>query len=904
MHPATIGSFQILRELGKGGMGEVFLARDTRLDRQVAVKALPEHLAQDPDRLARFQREAKLLASLNHPGIGAIYGLEEMQGRQYLILEYVEGETLAERLARGSIPVDEAMMIARQIAEAVEAAHEKGVIHRDLKPGNVMVTPEGAVKVLDFGLARTEEHASTASSAQLMADSPTVTTPARGHSPTMPGVIMGSAGYMSPEQARGKPVDKRSDVFSFGCILYEMLTGAQPFGGETATDSIGAILHREPDWALVPPQTPRRVRELLASCLAKDRRNRLHDIGDARLAIDLAGRDGPDSAAPRSGRSRLAVVGACAGVGLVCAAAGWLLRPASSGSADQPIIRFTIPAPPGITVNGEYVNSIISPDGRSIAFIAEEAGSISRLWVRELDALTSRVLEGTEGATLPFWSPDSRSIAFFANGALFRIAARGGPIQRLADAPGGRGGDWSETGVLLFAPSSNGPLQLVSQSGGATRAVTELAAGNHETGHRFPQFLPGGRKFLYASLSLARHAEGWKENTRLGSLDSKDSTDVCTADSRATYAPGGWLLVERSGTLYATKFDSSTGATSGEEIDTGVRPNGQNNYAGSFSVSCSRTGVISCPIDGRGKVNCAELNAEGQIVRTLTDKPGSFEYVRASPSGDFAAAVCSPVKNSNELRLFDLTRGVSSRPVDDQLVNDFCWSADGKWLYYSADRTSRDIFRCSVPGAGKPELVLESGNLWASPRCVSADGRLVIFTKLDPKSGRDLWMYDTAGKSARPLAAEPCNEFSAALSPDEHLMAIVTDESGKPELYVQTFPEPRERIRVTLAGLAVVNAGSPSDATLRWSRDGSSILFLDADAREVLSAAITDKPALHAAKPQKVIHIPANVSWVDVAPDGKSVFGTVPAEGQAPCSISVTLNWRPEKGSAAKGSND
>lgn len=284
MHPANIGPYQIQRELGRGGMGEVFLARDTRLDRDVAIKALPAHLAADPDRLARFQREAKALAALNHPGVGAIYGLEEAGGHQYLVLEYIEGETLLDRLGSGPIPVDEAMSIARQMAEALEAAHEKGIVHRDLKPGNVMVTPEGVVKVLDFGLARTAEGPMSSTSLPAAADSPTMPV----HSPTIPGAIMGTAGYMSPEQARGKPVDKRSDIFSFGCVFYELLTGSGPFPGETVTDSLGAILHRDPEWDLLPKSTPPRVRELLRNCLVKDRRNRLHDIGDARLELDRA----------------------------------------------------------------------------------------------------------------------------------------------------------------------------------------------------------------------------------------------------------------------------------------------------------------------------------------------------------------------------------------------------------------------------------------------------------------------------------------------------------------------------------------------------------------------------------------------------------------------------------------
>ncbi len=890
---AKLGPYEIVAPLGAGGMGEVYRARDTRLERDVAVKALPDHLVMDADRLTRFEREARIVASLNHPAIAAVYALEEVEGKKYLVMEYVEGETLAQRLKAGALPFDEALEICKQIAEALEAAHEKGIVHRDLKPGNVMVRPDGTVKVLDFGLARAMTDDST--SAAAMPDSPTVTSPARVASPTIPGVIMGTAGYMSPEQARGRPVDKRSDIFSFGCVLYEMLTGAQPFRGETVTDSLGAILHREPDWTLLPQGTPPRIRELLSTCLAKDRKNRLHDMGDARLALERAAQNDPWGAPATSRRSRrevaawlVAVLGVAAAVGV------WLLRPTGQGAAEQRVIRFTIPAPPGTTLDPESVNAVVSPDGRRVAFIAAEPGRPERLWVRDFDSVTSRVLEGTEKASMPFWSPDSRSIAFFANGLLCRIAAEGGPVQRIADAPGGRGGDWSETGVILFAPFANGPLHVVPQSGGTSSAATEVNLKIGETGHRFPQFLPGGRKFLYASQG-PRSDRAWQEYTFIGTLGSKESHQVCVADSRATFAPGGWLLFERAGTLYAQRFDPNSGATSGEEAATGIVPGGQTNFGGRFAVSCSRTGVVACPIDGQAKVNCVEVGPGGQLIRTLTAKPENYEYLHASPTGQFLATIATPIKNTSELRLIDLTReGVWSRLVDDPKVSDCCWSADGQWVYYGIDRKSRDIFRCGITGTGKPELVHETGNLWASVKDVSADGRVVIFTMLDPKNGRDLWVLDTTSKTTLALAGGPANEFDARLSPDGMLVAIASDESGRPELYVQNFPEARARVRVSLSGLTVADAGSPSSAALRWSKDGSSIMFLDVDGRTLRSAAISDQPALRAAKPEPLMQLPANLSQVDIAPDGKSVFGVTPAEGQAACSISVTLNWTEE----------
>ena len=896
---STIGPYSIERQLGAGGMGVVYLATDTRLDRQVAIKTLPADLAADPERLARFQREAKLLASLNHPNIGAIYGLEEADGHRYLILEYVEGGTLAERLKAGPIPFDEAVPLARQIAEALEAAHEKGIVHRDLKPGNVMVTPEGTVKVLDFGLARATDAAP--STLSVNPDSPTVTTPPPAYSPTIAGVIMGTAGYMSPEQARGRPVDKRSDIFSFGCVLYEVLSGAQPFRGETVADSLGAILHREPDLNLLPSHVPHRLRELLTTCLAKDRKNRLRDIGDARLVLQGHPYAEPEtSSSSARNRTREIIAWAAATLGLAGASGVWFLQPAPSSIAPvQRLLQFTISAPPGTELNPEAANTTIAPDGRSVVFCAAEPSGPTRLWVREFDALESRPLEGTEGASLPFWSPDSHSIAFFAGGALCRISARGGPVQRIAEAPGPRGGDWSETGVILFAPNANGPLHVVAQSGGAATPVTELDTTVGETGQRFPQFLPGGKQFLYAAVTMNKRESFWNQYTRIGSLDSKQTRPVCTATTRATYVPGGWLLLDRAGSMYLQKFDPATGVASGNESSTVIRPTPQLNFSGSFSVSSSRTGAVACIINGATKSDCVEIGDDGRVTRTLSTKPEIFEYLCASPSGELLGALVKPIRNTNELRLFDLARGLSSRLIDDANVNELCWSPDGQYIYYSSFRTSKDLWRVALSGNRTPELVHVTGNLWAAPKDVAADGRSLLFDMLDPKTQRDLWVVETTSQAVRALSAEPYNEFAAKFSPDQRFVALATDESGQPELYVQAYPQAGSRVRVSLSGVAGSRGGSPSDAVFRWSKDGSSVLFLDADRRTVRSTPIITKPTLQVGKPEAIMYLPAGLSSVEIAPGGKSVFATTPAAGQAPSAIAITMNWMGDPRTAA-----
>ncbi|MGH7177592.1 MAG: protein kinase domain-containing protein [Tepidisphaeraceae bacterium] len=910
MVPATIGSFRILGELGRGGMGEVYLATDTRLDRQVAIKALPTDLAADPDRMLRLQREAKLLASLNHPNIAAIHGLEQVDGRRYLVLEYVEGETLADRVARGAIPLDESLSLASQIADAIEAAHEKGIVHRDLKPGNLMITSDGVVKVLDFGLARTADDPAPSA----IADSPTVTQRPRIDSPTIPGAIMGTAGYMSPEQARGKPADKRSDIFSFGCLLYEMLTGAQTFPGETATDSLGAILHKEPDWSALPAVVPNRIRELLANCLAKERKSRLRDIGDARLSIERARQSDPLPGGIRGGRKLQIAAWLVAVAGVGAAVASWLARPTVQAvPAEQRLTRFTISAPPGTVISPENENTAISPDGRKVAFVAAEAGRPTRLWVRDLDSVTSRVLDGTERATMPFWSPDSRSIAFFTNRLLCRVAVDGGPIQRLADAPGGRGGAWSENGLILFAPLANAPLCSVPQSGGATTVVTELNPALEETGHRFPQFLPGGRKFLYSSIG-SRSARNWEDFTLMGSLDSKESNEVCVADSRATFAPGapgdarGWLVMARSGTLYARAFNPATGAVSAEETLVGIGPDSDNqSAAGSPSASCSGTGALACPINGSARTNWVQLGPSGELLRTLTAKPEMFGGAFVSPIGDALLTTVTPMRGKTEVRVLDLTRdGGSSRPFEDPRLVQALWSRDGQWVYYSSDRASRDIFRRRATGTHEPEFLFPTGNLWAALSDISTDGRLILFSKLDPKNARDLWVYDIVTKTPTAMVAGPANEFDARLSPDVRLVAFASDESGSPELYVASFPMMAggTHVRVSVTTIWTNQLYLPGIAVYRWSRDGSSLMFLDADGQTVRSARVSESPALTVGKPEPIMHLPANLSWVDISPDGKSAYARIPAEDQAPCSIAVTMNWTDQaRASSTAGAN-
>ena len=551
--PGQIGAYTIDRELGRGGMGVVYLGRDTRLDRLVAIKALPEHLAQDPDRLNRFQREARTLASLSHPNVAGIFGVEEHEGAKYLILEYVEGETLVDRLDRGSLPIDDALEIAAQIAAGVEAAHEQGVIHRDLKPGNVIVTPEGDAKVLDFGLARIEETSS--SSVGGMSASPTLTTPAIQHSPTIPGAILGTAAYMSPEQARGRKVDKRTDIWSFGVVLYEMLTGASPFHGETVSDSIGAVLHKEVDLDRLPADTPAMVRHVLRRCLDRDKAKRYHDIGDVRLdLLSTSPSSGEADRTPSSSRSRIISAALVTGAIALGVAGGYSARFFTHAVEHSPVVQSALLAPQDTTIvsTGDVAGpAVISPDGTMVVFTARNQKSQATLWLRSLATGESHPLQGAGDATFPFWSSDSRSIAFFIPGKLRRVDVATGATFTVCSAIRGRGGVWLDDGTIVFSPDFTGPLLRVDATGGEPVQATTLDAPTH-TSHRWPAALPKGKGVIY--LAVNHDFTASENGLYLSTLDGAPDRLLMRSNSSALVA-GDLLLFVREGTLFAQHLD-------------------------------------------------------------------------------------------------------------------------------------------------------------------------------------------------------------------------------------------------------------------------------------------------------------------------------------------------------------
>jgi eukaryotic-like serine/threonine-protein kinase len=509
-----IGPYEVTSPLGEGGMGVVFRAHDTKLQRDVALKLLPDHFADDPERLARFEREARVLASLNHPNIAQIHGLEESENTRCIVMELVEGATLQERLKRGPIPIDEALPIAKQLAEALEAAHERGIIHRDLKPANIKLTSDGKIKVLDFGLAKAFQEQQAAP----LSDSPTLI------GASVPGAILGTAAYMSPEQAKGRAVDPRTDIFAFGCILYEMLSGRPAFDGEDVTEILSRILQREPDWSAIPSNVPPRIRELMRLCLEKNAKNRRQSSGDLRVDVEreLAEPVARTKHAAKPARATWVVVAGLLVISMIFAGLYWSSRSSSSATTRE-IVRFAI-SPPERTVFSRSINATVpivqfalSPDGHSLTFVAAPEGSRPALWVRPLDDVTARLLPGTENAEVPFWSPDSLWIAFFVEGKLKKIPATGGTAQVIADKIADiRGGSWGQEDIILFSDGTS-PIKSVSSSGGTVTPVTQLDTVGQEGSHRWPYFLPGGQHFLYTVRSARAELGG----IYVGSLDKK-----------------------------------------------------------------------------------------------------------------------------------------------------------------------------------------------------------------------------------------------------------------------------------------------------------------------------------------------------------------------------------------------
>ncbi len=722
--PSTIAHYKITTKLGEGGMGAVYRATDTKLARDVAIKVLPDSLAGDADRLARFTREAQVLASLNHPNIAAIYGVES----RALILELVEGPTLAERLAQGPVPVEEALPIARQIAEAMEFAHERGVVHRDLKPANIKIRNDGTVKVLDFGLAKALSPEGVSGSSDAM-NSPTLTARA-----TQIGVILGTAAYMSPEQAKGKSVDRRADIWAFGVVVFEMLTGKRGYQAEDVSDTLAAVLTRELDWTALPADTPPRLRTLLRDCLARDPKQRLRDIGEARRVLDQVISGAPDSGAAASSANvaapthtpvwHRALPWAIAVLAVVAAVAIFLWR-AGTNAGEAPELRLQMVMP------GDTNTFAISPDGRSFAFSATAAnGNGVQLWLRPLDSEVAKPLAGTESSFIPFWSPDNKSIGFFSHQAMKRIDVESGAVQTLADAPTPRGGSWNRDGTILFAPAGNGPLYRIPATGGKPEQVTQQRA--QDASHRFPQFLPDGHHFLFW-ITGPPDVRG----VYVGSLDSKEFHRLCVADGSAVFVPPNHILLVRERVLYAQRFDPVKMELAGEPFP--VTSGLSADWTNFMRATASDTGLIAYRPDETTRRQVTWLDRSGKPAGTSGEPVADARWGDLSPDGRTLAITTRRGEGGPyDVMLMDMSRGTLTRLTAED-SGAAIWSPDGTRIAFESERVGLLDLYWKTVGSGGPDEVLfvskEAKNLsdW------SPDGKYLLFSSQSPTTARDVW---------------------------------------------------------------------------------------------------------------------------------------------------------------------
>jgi serine/threonine protein kinase/Tol biopolymer transport system component len=891
-----LGQYEILEPIGAGGMGEVYRARDTKLGREVAIKVLPPGFAGSPESLARFEREARLLASLNHPNIAILHGFEQSGGTHFLVMELVPGETLGERILRGPVPIKEALPLFQQLAEALEAAHEKGVIHRDLKPANIKITEDGKLKVLDFGLAKAfGEDLPPADLSQ----SPTIT-----RQGTVPGVILGTAGYMSPEQARGKTLDKRTDIWSFGCVLYETLAGRPPFPGETLSDTIARILEREPDWDALPDDTPPYIRLLLNRCLRKDSRERLHDIADARIeirdatsapyAVTSTGELIAAAPQPKSGWKQ-AVPWSIAAASFLTAVAlvtFWSVR--SSSPPEKLVSRSFTTLPPGQTMQevGHYGSAVaLSADGTQLVYVARE-GDTTRLYRRSMDAFDAEVIPGTENAWAPFLSPDGSWVGFYSGGEdkgdVKKVSLEGGGLSVICPTDQGRhlhGGTWGPDGNVYFGHCVHG-IEKISAMGGATELITKAYNSPDERNPFYPQLLPGGEVVLFTI---------WN--------DSKDSRiavyDLTTGERRIVHQPGsygryvptGHLVYAWEGELLAVPFDLEELRVTGLPVRVLENVLMEELYGvAHFSVS-NNGSLVYVP---GGMVRLASIFA--WVDRTGEVEPLSFPPSQFGPriSHDGNRVLVGRPSASGtgaDIWVYDLERGVE-RPVTDEQGSEYwaIWTPDGERIVYNSFREGRtlNLYWKPADGSGPEELLAETEH-WLQPYSFSADGKLLAYQESNhPTNGFDIWVLSMEERRPRPFLQSKHNEIHPALSPDGRWMAYASNESGRYEVNVRSYPGPGVVTQVSADG-----GFEPI-----WSPDGREIYYRTQEGKRVMAVEFTpDAPTPRLGKPRLLFEgrfagLETYGRRYDLAPDGERFLMLQENEPPPPpTQYNVVLNW-------------
>ena len=897
-----LGPYEIQSAIGAGGMGEVYRAHDTRLKRDVAVKILPESFAHDPDRLARFQREAEVLASLNHPNIAAIYGLEDSNGTRALVMELVEGDTLADRISRGAIPIDEALPIAKQVAEALEAAHEQGIIHRDLKPANIKVRPDGTVKVLDFGLAKLAEPPASANPAGLSI-SPTITSPAMM---TGIGVLLGTAAYMAPEQARGRAADKRSDIWAFGCVLFEVLTGKRCFDGEDVADTLAFVLTKEPDWSALLPTTPLLIGNLLRRCLEKDRRKRVADISTARFAIDEAATLGTpaltdetavqpriDAAVTtalaklrRMMRLRFALTGAS--TALVVGAAVWYAtRPTTPR-----VVQLAIPTTPAtaLTINGNDRDLAITPDGSRIVYVGNNG---SELFVRSLDALEPvRLAAGAPRA--PFVSPDGQWVGFIDNtNTLRRVAITGGPVATVAtlDGTGSRGAVWLPDDTIIFATlgASTG-LQQIPAGGGPVTVLTRPDRARGELDHLWPEVLPGGRGVLFTIVP----SSGGMNAAQIAVVDLRThaQTVVVRGGSHAHYVASGHLFYGAAGSLRGIAFDPMTLTTSGTSIPVvpDVVTTGSAAGGGGVDAAVARDGTLAY-VRGTGGATVFQralvwLDHQGRET-PIAAPPRAYFFPRISPDGGHVVVWASD--QENDLWVWDLARLTLTRLTFTPGIDLYpVWAPGGRRLFLSSDREgARNLFAVAADGTGTAERLTTSDST-QSATAITPDGTRLLFTESSRETNDDVMQVTATGTHmVTPLVHTPAAEANGTVSPDGRWLAYEANDSGAFEIYVRPYPD-------VTSGRWLVSTGGGTRPL--WSRDGRELFYVS-PANALMRVGVERAASWSATTPAMLLKegsviTPAGVLGrsYDISPDGQRFLVLKPvgeSNAQAPQLIIV-----------------
>jgi serine/threonine protein kinase/Tol biopolymer transport system component len=867
------GAYEIIEFVAAGGMGEVYRARDARLGRDVAIKVLSPAFAADADRIQRFEREARAAAALNHPHILSVFDIGQHENSPFIVSEVLEGETLREVLTAGPLPVRRVVEYAIQIARGLAAAHEKGIVHRDLKPENIFITRDHRVKILDFGLAKLTEREPAALGETI---APTVPPD------TIPGLVLGTIGYMSPEQVRSSSIDARSDIFAFGAILYELLSGRRVFGGDTPADVMSAILKDHPaELPLVERRIPVGLQRIVDRCLEKHPSARFQSTRDLTFALEGLSSHSDAIVAPlalpRSGnrRERLAWGIAAAALAGMVIAAPFLIAHLRETSPTLPAIRFGVSPGNGVRFTGRVDPGMsVSPDGRFIVFQAQSDGSgVPRLWIRPSDALEARPIEGTDGGDAPFWSPDSRSIGFVSAGKLRRVEVAGGPVQPLTDVQGPfYGATWSRDGTILFAHVS-GELKRISASGGQPIEVKKPEPGHV---YRWPHFLDDGRAFVFYVQPL--------NEIRLGSIDSNETRRVIEADSKAMYG-SGYLVFSRGNALMAHRFDPRTGETSGDPWtlaeSIGVGPQG------GAPFSLSNNAVVYRSIGGAVS-RLVWRDRTGRIVGVLAD-PGSYEFVTLSPDGTRAAvSVLDRARNTRDIWLYDVARtGARTRFTFDADSESLAlWSPDGARIVFNGGARLRTLYESPAGGTGSGRVFVEEGEFSKYPDSWSPDGRYFMYAtgpETPTNTSNDIWVLPLSGdRKPFPFLNTPFSEFLALFSPDGKWVVYQSNETGRMEIYLTPFPDRTVKIPVSTGG----------GSFPRWRGDGKELFYLSADGKMMSVEIRTTGATYGIGEVKELFDARVRGAWpYDVTADGQRFLVNALAEDLEVAPISVIANW-------------